>query len=107
MYFGRKPADLVADLTLPSEIMSGLETEDQLNEVLECRQVIEFVPFTSSAAKSLSSPSLLLISHLTLHEPASEAEVDRRTGSSKAYFSYDEAFISEYASSQPHLPGIY
>ena len=104
VYFGRKPADLVADLTLPSEIMSGLETEDQLNEVLECRQVIEFVPLTSSAATPLSSPSPLLISHLTLHEPASEAEVDRRTGSSQAYFSYDEALISEYASSQPHLP---
>ena len=103
VYFGRKPADLVADLTLPSEIVSGLETEDQLDEVLECRQVTEFVPFTSSAATPLSSPSPLPISHLTLHEPASEAEVDRRTGSSQAYFSYDEALISEYASSQPQL----
>ena len=36
--FGWKPADLVADLTLPSQIVSGLETEDQLDEVLECRQ---------------------------------------------------------------------
>ena len=64
-YFGRKPADLVTELTLPSEIVSGLETEDQLNEVLECRQVTEFVPFTSSAATPLSSPSPLPISHLT------------------------------------------
>ena len=103
MYFGRKPANFVADLTLPSEIVSGLETEDQLDEALGCRQVTEFVPFTSSAATPLSSPSPLPISHLTLHEPASEAEVDRRTGSSQAYFSYDEALISEYASSQPQL----
>ena len=87
MYFLRKPAVLVADLTLPSEIMSGLETEDQLDEILECRQVTEFVPFTSSAATSLFSPSPLPISHLTLHKPASEAEVDRRTGSAQAYFS--------------------
>ena len=103
VYFGRKPANFVADLTLPSEIVSGLETEDQLDEALGCRQVTEFVPFTSSAATPLSSPSPLPISHLTLHEPASEAEVDRRTGSSQAYFSYDEALISEYASSQPQL----
>ena len=66
--------------------------------------MIEFVLFTSSAATPLSLPSPLPISHLTLHEPASEAEVDRRTGSSQAYFSYDEALISEYPSSQPHLP---
>ena len=101
--FLEETSGLVADLTLPCEIVSGLETEDQLDEVLECRQVIEFVPFTSSATTPLSSPSPLPISHLTLYEPASEAEVDRRTGPSQAYFSYDEALINEFASSQSHL----
>ena len=90
------------------EVVSGLETEEDLDEVLECRQVTEFVLFDSSAATSLPSPSPLPISHLSLYESASEAEVNRCTDSSQAYSSYDKALLSEYASSivmssQPQL----
>ena len=83
--------------------MSGLETEDQLDEVLVRRQVTWFVPFTSSAATPLPSPSPLPVSHLSFQEPTSQAEVDGLTGSSQTYFSYDETLISEYTS-QLQLP---
>ena len=36
VYFGRKPVNLVLDLTLPSGIVSSQETEDLLDAVLEC-----------------------------------------------------------------------
>ena len=88
-----KPTDSVDDFTL--EVVSGLETEGQLGEVLECRQVAEFVPFDSSATTFLPSPSPLPISHLSLHESVSDAGVDRCTGFSQVYFSYDEALLSE------------
>eukprot|EP00800_Vazella_pourtalesii_P012949 TRINITY_DN30377_c0_g1_i1.p1 TRINITY_DN30377_c0_g1~~TRINITY_DN30377_c0_g1_i1.p1 ORF type:complete len:102 (-),score=3.65 TRINITY_DN30377_c0_g1_i1:101-406(-) len=61
VYFGRKPADLVTDLSQPSEAVPGLETKDQLHGVLECRQVIEFVLPTSSAATTTLAQSNSLL----------------------------------------------
>ena len=40
VHFGRSPADLSMDLTLPKEVVERLETEDERYEVLESRQVI-------------------------------------------------------------------
>ena len=40
VHFGRAPADLSVDMTLPKEVVERLETEDNLCGVMESRQVI-------------------------------------------------------------------
>ena len=95
VHFGRAPADLSVDLILPKEVVERLETEDELYEILESRQVIENASFDPSSDIPLPSPNQLPFSHLSLLEPASGSEVDVHVSS----FPYDEVPESEYASS--------
>ena len=95
VHFGRAPADLSVDLTLPKEVVERLETEDELYEVLESRHVIGYASFDPSNDTPLPSPNLLPFSHLSLLEPASGSELDIHV----SFFSYDEVPESEYASS--------
>ena len=94
VHFGRAPADLSVDLILPKEVVERLETEDELYEILESRQVIGYGSFDPGRDTALPSPNLLPFSHLSLLEPASGSEVDVHVSS----FPYDELPESEYAS---------
>ena len=95
VHFGRAPADLSVDMTLPKEVVERLKTEDDLCEVLESRQVIGYASFDPSSDTPLSSPNPLPFSHLSLKKPDSGAEV----GWPLSYFTYDEVPESEYTSS--------
>ena len=95
VHFGRAPADLSVDMTLPKEVVERLETEDDLCGVLESRQVIGYASFDPSSDTLLASPNPLPFSHLSLQEPASGAEV----GGPVSSFTYDEVPESEYTSS--------
>ena len=95
VHFGRAPADLSVALTLPKEVVERLETEDELYDILESRQVIGYASFDPSSDIALPSPNPLPFSHLSLLEPASGSELDIHVTS----FPYDEVLDSEYASS--------
>ena len=95
MHFGRAPADLIVDMTLPKEVVERLETEDDLCGVLESRQVIGYTSFDPSSDTPIASPNPLPFSHLSLQEPASVAEVGEPVSS----FTYDEVPESEDTSS--------
>ena len=62
-------ANLSVDMTLPKEVVERIETEDDLCESLEFRQVIGYASYGPT-------PNLLPFSHLSLYEPASRTEVD-------------------------------
>ena len=81
VYFGSNRRTLLQVWSWPVRLRQAWRRRINLDEVPECRQVSEFVPFTSSAATPPISITPLYISHLSLQEQASEAEVDRRTGS--------------------------
>ena len=89
----RAPADLSVDLTLPKEVVEWLETEDELYEILESRQMIGYASFDSSSDTPLPSPNPPPFSHLSLLEPASGSELDIHVSS----LPYDELSESEYA----------
>ena len=55
VHFGRVPADLSVEMTLPKEVMERLETEDDLCGVLESRQVIGYASFYNSSDSILCS----------------------------------------------------
>ena len=95
VHFGRPPADLSVDMTLPKEVVERLETEDDLCGILESRQVIGYASFDPSSDTPLASPNPLPFSHLFLQEPACGAEV----GGPVSSFTYDEVPESEYTSS--------
>ena len=57
VHFGRAPADLSVDLILPKEVVEQLETEDELYEILESRQVIGYGSFDPSRETALPSPN--------------------------------------------------
>ena len=75
VHFGKAPADLSVDMTLPKEVVERLETEDDLCGVLESRQVIGYASFDPSSDTPIASPNPLPFSHLSLQESASGAEV--------------------------------
>ena len=105
VHFGRAPADLSVDMTLPKEVVERLETEDDLCGVLESRQVIGYASFDPSSDTPLASPNPLPFSHLSLKEPA---RIGAEVGGPVSSFTYDEVPESEYTSSfgmssqQPH-----
>ena len=95
VHFGRAPADLSVDMTLPKEVVEQLETEDDLCGVLESRQVIGYASFDPSSDTPIASPNPLPFSHLSLQEPASGVGL----GGPVSTFTYDEVPESEYTSS--------
>ena len=75
MHFGRTPPDLSVDKSLPREVVQPLETEDQLEQALDSRQVIEYASLDSATPTALPSPNLIPLSHLSLLESPSEANM--------------------------------
>ena len=69
VHFGRAPADLSVDMTLPKEVVERLETEDDLCGVLESRQVIGYASFDPSSDTPIASPNPLPFSHLSCWLP--------------------------------------
>ena len=75
VHFGRTPPDLSVDMQLPREVVQPLETEEQLEQALGSRQVIEYASLDSATPAALPSPSLIPLSHLSLQESPSEADM--------------------------------
>ena len=72
MNFGRTPPDISIDMSQPREVVLPLETEDQLEQALGSRQVIEYAPQDAATPTALPSPTLIPLSHLSLQESASD-----------------------------------
>ena len=68
MHFGRAPADLSVDMTLPKEVVQRLETEDNLCGVPESRQVFGYASFDPSSDTPLASRNPPPFSHLSQQE---------------------------------------
>ena len=73
VHFGRTPPDLSVDMSLPREVVQPLETEDQLEQAIDSRRVIEYLD--SATPTALPSPNLIPLSHLSLQESPSEADM--------------------------------
>ena len=69
---GRRPPDISADMSLPREAVLPLETEDQLEQALGRRQVIEYASQDAATPTALPSATPIPLSHLSLQESASD-----------------------------------
>ena len=58
-------------MSLPRKVLP-LETEDQLEQALDSRQVIEYASQDAATPTALPSPSPIPMSHLSLQESASD-----------------------------------
>ena len=58
-------------MSLPRETVLPLETEDQLEQPLGSRQVIEYASQDAATPTALLSLTPILLSHISLQEPAS------------------------------------
>ena len=72
MHLGRTPPDISVDMSLPSEVVRPLETEDQLEQALGSRQVIGYASQDAATPTALPSPTPIPLSHLSLQESASD-----------------------------------
>ena len=72
VHFGRAPPDISIDMSLPREVVLPLETEDQLEQALGSRQVIEYASQDAATPTALPSPTPIPLSHLSLQESASD-----------------------------------
>ena len=67
VHFGRAPADLSVDLTLPKEVVERLEIKDELYEVLKSRQVIGYASFDPSPPTGLRMIDTTCSNYFTLY----------------------------------------
>ena len=72
VHFGRTPPDISVDMSLPREAGLPLETEDQLEQALGSRQVIEYASQDAATPTALPSATPIQLSHLSLQESASD-----------------------------------
>ena len=72
VHFGRTPPDISVDMSLPREAGLPLETEDQLEQALGNRQVIEYASQDAATPTALPSATPIPLSHLSLQESASD-----------------------------------
>ena len=72
LYIGKTPPETSIDMSRPREVVLPLEKVDQLEQVLGCRQVIEYVSQDAATPTALPSPTPILLSHLSLQESASD-----------------------------------
>ena len=63
---GRTPSDISADMSIPREVVLPLETEDQLEQALGNRQVIEYASQDAATPTALPSPTPIPLSYLSL-----------------------------------------
>ena len=66
------PPEISIDMSRHREVVLPLEKVDQLEQVLGCRQVIEYASQDATTPTALPSPTPILLSHLSLQESASD-----------------------------------